>query len=165
MRVAALVLAAVALVTANTVTAERSSIVTCESIIYPEGSFRWRPKRVVLGVVAVPPVYTPYAPESDRNDRIWPYGTKAGLVIRAGSPRVVVSVPRLGRGRAAIAWGNEGPTSALRFDTCPPASSLGDWNPYAGGFFLRLHAACVPLTFTVAGRSATVRFGIGKHCA
>jgi hypothetical protein len=42
---------------------------------------------------------------------------------------------------------------------------LGDWNPYVGGFVLRSRAGCVPLEFRVGGRTATVRFGIGKRCS
>ena len=64
----------------------------------------------------------------------------------------------------AISWGSAGPASRLVVEPCPPSSSLGGWNPYAGGFYLRSHAACVPLTFTVGRRSATVRFGVGKRC-
>jgi hypothetical protein len=55
--------------------------------------------------------------------------------------------------------------SALRIASCPPSSNLGDgWNPYTGGFQLRARGACVPLIFRVGSRSATVLFGVGKHC-
>jgi hypothetical protein len=37
-------------------------------------------------------------------------------------------------------------------------------NAYAGGFYLRAPSACLPLIFTVDGRSTSVRFGIGKRC-
>jgi len=47
----------------------------------------------------------------------------------------------------------------------PPSSSLEGWNPYSGGFLLKTQSACVPLTFRVGSRSATVRFGVGKRCA
>jgi hypothetical protein len=135
---------------------------TCESVITPAGSFTWRPKRVVLGILAVPPAYIPQTVPT--SERTWRYWSKAGLVVRADSPPVLVSVPRAWRNRVAIGWGNAGAVSALRIAPCPPSSSLGEWNPYSGGFLLRSRAACVPLTFTAGGKTATVRFGIGKRC-
>jgi hypothetical protein len=136
---------------------------TCESIVDPQGSFTWRPRRVVLGVVAVPPAYIPQTqPTGEGRWRFW---SKAGLVVRAESPTVLVSVPRRWRNRVAIGWGDAGPTSALRIASCLPSNgSLGEWNPYTGGFHLRSRAACVPLTFHVGGRRAIVRFGVGKRC-
>jgi len=140
-----------------------SPTATCDSIIVPAGSFSWRPERVVLGVVAAPPAYIPQTVAS--GDRRWPYWSKSGLVVRADSQPVFVSVPRRWRKRAAIGWGNVDAVGALRIASCPPSSSLGRWNPYAGGFYLRSRAACVPLTFRMGGRSATVRFGVGKRCS
>jgi hypothetical protein len=140
-----------------------SPTATCDSIIEPGGSFSWRPERVVLGVVAVPPAFIPQTTAS--GDERWPYWSKSGLVVRANSPRVLVSVPRRWRKRAAIGWGNVDAVSALRIASCPPSSSLGRWNPYAGGFHLRSRAACVPLTFRVGARTATVRFGVGRRCS
>ncbi len=134
----------------------------CESIVDPTGSFEWRPKRVVLGVVAVPPAYVPQTEPT--GGRRWPYSSKAGVVVRADSPPVLVSVPRAWRSRVAIGWGDAVGASVLRFASCPPSSSLGDWNPYAGGFYLSSRAACFPLEFRVAGRRALVRFGVGKRC-
>jgi hypothetical protein len=139
-----------------------ASRVTCESIIEPVGSYSWRPKRVVLGVAAVPPAYLPQTFASGTTR--WPYWSKAGLVIRADSPPARLAVPPRWRNRVAITWGDAGPASLLRIDACPPSSSLGAWNAYSGGFLLRSRAACVPITFTVGGRSATVRFGVGKRC-
>jgi hypothetical protein len=137
------------------------STVTCDSIITPSGSFSWRPARVVLGVVAVPPAHIPQTMPT--GVARWPYWSKAGLVVRAGSPPVVVRVSSAWRKRVAIGWGNAG-GSALRIAPCPPSSSLGEWNPYSGGFQLRSRAACVPLEFHVGGRRAIVRFGVGKRC-
>ena len=136
--------------------------VTCQSIIDPAGSYEWRPKRVVLGVVAAPPAYIP---QTVRGEGRWPYWSKTGLVVRADSPPVVVRVPRAWWDRAAITWGDGGPAAALRINSCPPSSSLGRWNPYSGGFLLKTRSACVPLIFKVGDRSATVRFGVGKRCA
>ena len=53
---------------------------TCQSIIDPVGSYEWRPKRAVLGVVAAPPAYIP---QTVRGEGRWPYWSKVGLVVRA----------------------------------------------------------------------------------
>jgi hypothetical protein len=136
--------------------------VTCGSIIVPSGSFSWKPERVVLGVVDVPPAYIAQTLESGASR--WPFWSKAGMVVRAGSPPVVVSVPPAWRKRVAIGWGNVDAGSSLRFARCPDSSSFGGWNPYAGGFLLKTRSACVPLVFRAGGRTATVRFGVGKRC-
>jgi hypothetical protein len=135
---------------------------SCRSIVVPGGSFTWRPTRVVLGVVDVPPAYIP---QTVKTGGRWPYWSKVGLVVRADSPPVVVSVPRVWRDRVAIAWGSARPGPVLVFCSCPPSSSLGGWNPYSGGFLLRSKSACVPLVFRVGTKTATVRFGVGKRCA
>lgn len=137
-------------------------VVRCESIVQPGGVFSWKPERVVLGVAAVPPAYIPQTVPT--GDVPWRYWSKSGVVIRASSPPLDVSVPSRWRARVSIAWGNRG-GGELRFASCPPSSALGDWNPYTGGFYLRSRAACVPLTFRVGDRTATVRFGVGKRCA
>jgi hypothetical protein len=139
--------------------------VTCASIIGPDhdSALAWRPRRVVLDVVAVPPAFVPQTTASGIAS--WPYWSKSGLVVRANSPIVHVSVPPAWRRRAAIGWGGPHGVSSLRIASCPSGNALGDWNPYAGGFYLRSRAACVPLTFRVGERSATVRFGVGKRCA
>jgi hypothetical protein len=157
-------IAAVALLALPSFTAGAAAppTVSCDSIVVPAGSFSWRPKRVVLGLVAVPPAYISQTFES--GDEEWPYWIKSGLVIRADSPPVHVSVSPRWRSRVAIGWGHTDAVSALRFASCPPSSSLEGWNPYTGGFFLRARSACVPLTFRAGGRSATVRFGVGKRC-
>ena len=120
--------------------------------------------RIILGVVSVPPpslrqvIVTPSDP--------WPYWRKAGLVIR-GTTRmpVVVSVPTRWRNEVAITWGgNTDIVSSLRFAPCPSGASAA-WNAYAGGFCLRRPSLCVPLTFQVGQRSATVRFGLGRPCS
>jgi hypothetical protein len=89
---------------------------------------------------------------------------KAGLVVRNGDAPLKVSVPSAWQKRAAITWGNNviGPVGSLRIAAC--LSSSPGWHAYAGGFYLRSRAACVPLIFRVGNRSATVRFGIGTHC-
>jgi hypothetical protein len=93
----------------------------------------------------------------------WAYWHKQGLVIRATGEPVTVTVPKTWRTRVAITWGNRpGIVSSLRIAGCRASANVG--NAYAGGFYLRSPSACVPLTFTVGKRSATVRFGVGKRC-
>ena len=59
--------------------------------------------RRVLGVVAAPPAYLPQVVRSA--DPHWPSWEKAGMVVRADSRPIDVSVPANWRGRAAITWG------------------------------------------------------------
>jgi hypothetical protein len=142
-----------------------SPLVGCDSIIWPdqESALAWRPKRVVLGVVAVPPAYISQTTSS--GVARWPYGSKSGLVVRGNSPVVTIGVPAAWRRRTAIGWGGAHAVSSLRIASCPATGAIKGWNPYAGGFYLRSRAACVPLVFRVGNRSATVRFGVGKRCA
>ena len=60
-------------------------------------------------------------------------------------------------------WGNGGsaPVASLRFTACPGPRNVG--HAYAGGFYVRA-PACVPLSFTVGKRTATIRFGVGHRC-
>ena len=162
MRLLTAVIAALVLTAASTSAASSPRVVRCESIVQPGGTFTWKPERVVLGVAAVPPAYIPQTVETGTLP--WRYWSKSGLVIKANSPPVDVSVPPRWRTRVTIGWGDRN-GSHLRFAPCPPSSALGDWNPYTGGFYLRSRPACVPLTFRVGDRSATVRFGVGKRCA
>lgn len=119
--------------------------------------------RLALDVLLVPPAYMKHVAPS--RDELWPYWRKQGLVVRAGARTITITVPRAWQSQAAIAWGYGGkgePFQTLRIAGCPGDPNLG--NAYSGGFFLRSRSACVPLTFSVAGRSATVRFGIGMKC-
>jgi len=125
----------------------------------------WDGERVVLGVVAVPPLYIPHAVK-ERTGR-WRYWQKWGLFTRithTGSAPVLISVAQGWQHRAAIDWGNEAGivTSTVRLAGCP--GPRGMWNAYAGGFYLRSSSACVPLVFQVQRRTTTVRFGIARHC-
>jgi len=135
--------------------------VPCDKIILRVNSGHAGGYRVVLGVVSVPPARLIQIVPT--HDRPWAYWRKAGLVVRAGAPPVTVSVPPAWRSRAAITWGNStGTGSALRIASCPGPANV--WNAYAGGFLLRSPSACVPLRFSVAGRSRIVRFGLGRAC-
>jgi hypothetical protein len=117
--------------------------------------------RLVLGVVSVPPAFHKQLVRNGTEP--WPYFFKAGLIIRNTGESVVVTVPMAWRDRAAIAWGSggKGVFSSLRFTGCKALSNRGF--AYTGGFYLR-SAGCLPLTFRVEHRSATVRFGLGRRC-
>jgi hypothetical protein len=113
-------------------------------------------ERVLLGRVAVP--QQGLVQVTRVGDR-WPYWTKAGLLVRANSPRVTITVAPAWRRRVAIEWGDSGVVSSLRFAPC----STHTWNAYVGGFYLR-RPACVPLIVRVESRGTEVRFGIGRRC-
>jgi hypothetical protein len=116
--------------------------------------------RSVLNAIAVPPAHLQQVVATRQQP--WRYWRKAGLVVRTRRA-VTITVPPHWRTRAAIVWGNSGgPFASLRIAAC--AGSPHSGNAYAGGFYLRSSSACLPLIFTVAGRSATVRFGIGTRC-
>jgi hypothetical protein len=118
--------------------------------------------RLVLDAVSVPPAYLQQVVAT--NERPWRYWRKAGLVVQMDGKAVTVTVPARWRTRAAITWGNNGgPVASLRIAGC--AGSRHSGNAYAGGFYLRSPSACLPLRFTVGGRSATALFGIGKRCS
>jgi hypothetical protein len=136
--------------------------VKCDKVILQVGSGHAGGYRIVLGVVSVPQAYRPQVVAT--RSRPWTHWSKAGLVIRGGSPPVTVTVPKAWRTRAAIAWGNTGAVSALRIASCPPLGESKVWNAYAGGFLLRSRSACMPLIFSVGKRSATVRFGLARAC-
>lgn len=115
----------------------------------------------MLGSVGVPGPYL--AQVVATREQPWAYWRKAGLPVRAGSAPVTVSVAPAWRGRAAITWGNStGVVASLRIAGCPGRRTVG--HASAGGFYLRARSGCVPLTFRVGRRSATVRFGVGRRC-
>ena len=135
-------------------------VVGCDQIILQAASPTQGGYRRVLGVFSVPPAYI--AQVVDTESRPWRYWEKAGLVVLANARPVTVTVPVAWKKRVAIQWGNSGTVSSLRIAPCP--SPPRRWNAYAGGFSLTTPSACFPLTFTVGGRSQTVRFGLGKRC-
>ena len=141
----------------------RVRTVPCGDIIlYPKFPHRAGGYRLVLGALSVPPAYARQVVHVADRPR-WPYFRKAGLVVRAGAPAVTVTVPRAWRGRAAITWGNRpGPVSRLKIASCDGPVTEG--HAYAGGFYLRFRAACVPLVLEVGHRRATIRFGLGRRC-
>ena len=118
--------------------------------------------RTVLGAISVPPVYLAQIVPND--DPRWKWWRKAGLVVRASGRPVTITVPDGWRDRVAFEWGNGGtggPFSSLRIAGC--GSDPGRGSAYAGGFVVS-KPSCVPLTFHVGGRHATVRFGLGRRC-
>ena len=88
-----------------------------------------------------------------------PYWRKAGLLVRANTRDVTISVPLAWRTRVAITWGDSGVVSSLRVAAC----ATHRWNVYTGGFYVR-RPACVPLDIRVDTRTTRVRFGIGRAC-
>jgi hypothetical protein len=118
--------------------------------------------RTVLGAVSVPPRFL--AQIEDTGEHPWRYWRKAGLVVRTSGQPVTISVPPAWHGRAGIMWGNggHGVMRSVRIAGCFVSPAVG--YAYAGGFVLRDPSACLPLRFTVGGRTATVRFGLGRRC-
>ncbi len=120
--------------------------------------------RLVLDAVSAPPATIPQS--SPTESRPWTHFSKWGLVVRGGrGDDVSVTVPRAWRSRVAISWGNgqHGVFHTLRFPRCGDDSARG--NAYAGGFFLRRAADCIPLRVRVGGRTSLVWFGIVRRCA
>ena len=97
-------------------TASSRATVTCAKsggIVLPAGDRNGY--RVLLGVVSVPADYIPgVVPTRGKFFRPWRFWSKAGLNVRAGSPAVVVSVPKPWRNRAAITW-EAGPAPSVRY--------------------------------------------------
>lgn len=139
-------------------------IVPCDEVILDtKFPYRTGGYRAVLGVVAVPPLYLRQVVLT--RSKPWTYWRKAGLVVRAGSPPVRVTVPPAWRTRASITWGNGSVgnhAASLVVASCGGPANVG--HAYAGGFYLRSASACVPIVFQVGSRRATIRFGIGRRC-
>jgi hypothetical protein len=116
---------------------------------------------LVLGRIAIYPDYS-QPPVPVPGQAPWKYWEKRGLLILAGTGPVTISVPASWRQRVAITYGTNGIVGSLVLPSCPQPS--GVWDGYAGGFYLRTTATCVPLVFTVGNRSVTVPFGIAGRC-
>src|SRR5579859_6729549 len=120
--------------------------------------------RSVLGVLALPTAYTPQSAMRVQSAGRWTYWMKAGVGVRLGQFTVTVTVAKAWRTRAAVSWGRGPIVSSIRFSGCAGTPLVFAWNAYVGGFYLRSPTACVPLVFSSRGRTATLRFGIGKRC-
>ena len=118
--------------------------------------------RTVLDAVSVPPAFLQQVVPT--GEKPWSHWRKAGLVVRATAPTITITVPKAWRARAAIAWGygGTGIHSTLSLTGCGSDPTTG--NAYSGGFYFSAPSACVPLIIRVGGRSATVRFGVGRRC-
>lgn len=129
---------------------------------YLGDSRRQYQSRLVLGGVSVPPAYLIRSYPSEQAAR-WRYFAKHGMVVKSGTS-VTITVPVAWRNRVGISWGNNVHRvfHTIRIAECTRLPKQG--YAYAGGFFLRRPAACVPLVFAVAGRRQTVWFGIGRRC-
>ncbi len=146
----------------------RSRTVPCGEIIeqtrFPYlGSSQPRYRsRLVLDALSVPPAFLPQI--NPTGERPWRYFSKWGMVVRSDGRSATVTVPPAWRDRLAISWGNagHGVFQSIHFAGCRHGPNVG--NAYAGGFFLTVPAACVPLLFSVGGRSTVFRFGIGRRC-
>jgi hypothetical protein len=92
----------------------------------------------------------------------WRYWQKRGILIRAGTGPVVVSVPSSWRQRVTITYGAYGIVSSLVLRACRQPS--GVWDGYAGGIYLSTAPACVPLVFAAGPHSVTVRFSVAGRC-
>jgi len=169
-----LLLLAAGLVTASALGARttsspgRSRNVPCDEIIdltrfphWGNAQPQWR-NRLVLNSISVPPAFI-HNYSSDQPG--WPYFSKWGIVVRSDGRSVTLTVPPRWRDRLAIDWGNNGHGvyQVIRLAGCKYGKNVG--NAYAGGFYLRSRSACVPLTFRVGDRTATLRFGIGRRCS
>jgi hypothetical protein len=160
--IAGLALAVLVGVGAQMAPADPSRTVSCREVILAV-KFPYKDSyRLVLGVVSAPPTYLRQVLPS--GNEVWPFHRKAGLVVTGRVP-VRISVPKAWRSRVAIMWGNKpGFFRSLRIAGCPPQQGVRKGRAYAGGFYLKSRAACVPLIFQVGKRTATVRFGLGRAC-
>jgi hypothetical protein len=136
-------------------------VVTCD--LASMGMGEARPSdgdRVVLGGrLAVPPKFVPHL-----NDEKFPmrYFAKWGILVRPGKGAVEIVVPPAWRNRVAIEWGEPSrAASSLRVGGCSAPGR--QWIPYGGGFHVAA-ASCVPLIVRSAGRTQSVRFGVGRRC-
>jgi hypothetical protein len=161
----AVVAASVALVSAVAVEAapRGEPTVGCEQIALRARSGVEDGFRVLLGAVSVPGSQYIAAEAVRTHQQDWPYFRNAGLAVRAGTVAVRVEVPEGWRDRIALSWGGSPTSTSVRFAACPAASGRV-WNAYAGGFYLRSQADCVPLHVRVGGTSTTVRVGVGRAC-
>ena len=151
----------VELAVALALSAPGSRTVPCAESI-AETRFPYPAGRLVLDAATVPPAHiTQSAPTESRP---WTHFSKWGLVLRGGpGATVTVTVPTAWRTRVAISWGNAGAVyHTLRFPRFATDPTRG--HAFAGGFFLRRAADCVPLRVRVGTQTQLVWFGIVRRC-
>ena len=141
--------------------------VPCSEVIdstrFPYVGSRQYPSQLVLGAVSAPARHVPQSAPTGTSP--WTYFSKWGMVVRGGAGAdVTVTVPLAWRRRVAISWGNAQHRvfHTLRFPRCGEDAARG--NAYAGGFFLRREADCVPLRLRVGTRTQLAWFGIVRRC-
>jgi hypothetical protein len=137
---------------------------TCDSSIEVDPPPRPGPRdRVVLNRVWVAGRDRVAAPSPQPSGRPpFVYFAKTGLSVRRGSVGALVELPVAWRDRVAIAWGDAGSASRIRFLPCRFGPS---WISYAGGFSFRdKSGGCVPLRVTVGASTRVVLFGVGRAC-
>jgi hypothetical protein len=118
--------------------------------------------QIVFGRVAVSTSYL-QMPVPVTADGSWRYWQKRGILIRAGTGPVLVSVPPSWRHRAAITWGANGIVGSLMLTACRQPPDV--WDAYAGGIYLRSITSCVPLVFAIGAKSITVRLSVAGRCS
>ena len=160
---ALLVFPALAAIGARSADSAPPSTAGCEQIALHLRSGSEDGYRIVLGKVGIPDEEHTSGRAARHRGAQWPYFRRVGLVVRGGTSPVTITVPEGWRDRVAISWGETPAVSSLQIASCE-ASASKPWNAYAGGFFLRSPADCVPLLFQVGGRSTSVRFGVGRAC-
>jgi hypothetical protein len=116
-------------------------------------------ERVVLGDVAVPPAYL--GAMLPNGNGPWRYWMKSAFGVRGDSPPVTISVPAVWQDLAGIDQEANGMGRVFHIPTCPPPDV---WNFTVGGIYLKAPTACLPLNIQVGRRTATVWFGLGRHC-
>ncbi|HEY2576242.1 MAG TPA: hypothetical protein VGI74_08050, partial [Streptosporangiaceae bacterium] len=115
--------------------------------------------RVILGAVAVPPVYV--GPMQPNGNGPWRYWRKVVFGVRGGSPPVTLSIPATQQRNAAIDLEVGGIGSIFHLPGCPPSHL---WNATVGGFYLKAPTACLQVQVQVGRQDATVLFGLGHPC-
>jgi hypothetical protein len=158
-----LALAAVIVGAARPASSAPAPTAACEQIALRVRSGTEGGLRVLLGKISVPNEHQTSQAASRTHGKPWPYFRKAWLIVRGGTSPVTVTVPEGWRHRVAISWGNTPAVSSLQVASCG-ASGSKPWNAYAGGFYLRSRADCVPLDVRVGGRSTSIRIGVGRAC-
>jgi hypothetical protein len=116
-------------------------------------------ERIVLGDVAVPAAYL--GPMLPNGNGPWRYWMKTAFGVRGDSPPVTISVPEGWQDLAGIDQEANGMGRIFHIPSCPPRDV---WNFTTGGIYLKAPTACLPLNIQVGRQTATVWFGLGRHC-
>lgn len=133
---------------------------SCEDPIGGANKVPTSPAKVILGTVALSefPRMLPAYEDGDGPTMF----AKVGLWIHAGH-RATLTVD--GTKGAEILWwtNNPGPRAPTVDIPACPATDLGSWLVYPGGFYVSA-SSCVALTVTVGKRSQIVHVPVGRTC-